>query len=74
MYVAAMDAKAKLTEIAAQVLGGKADDYDLGNEKVVSKADPAKSITYAQAAQKAIELGGKFSGKEAPKDINPVTE
>ena len=30
MYVAAMDAKAKLLDIAAQVLGGAADDYDLG--------------------------------------------
>jgi CO/xanthine dehydrogenase Mo-binding subunit len=74
MYVAAMDAKEKLIEIAAQVLGGAAGDYDLGDEKVVSKTDPAKSISYAQAAQKAIELGGKFSAKEAPKDINPVTK
>src|SRR5215472_9490655 len=73
MYVAALDAKQKLVEIAAQVLGGSPDGYDLGNEKVVSKTDPSKSITYAQAAQKAVELGGKFSGKEAPKDINPVT-
>ncbi len=73
MYVAAMDAKEKLVEIAAQVLGGTPDGYDLGSEKVVSKTDPTKSITYAQAAQKAMELGGKFSGKEAPKDINPVT-
>jgi CO/xanthine dehydrogenase Mo-binding subunit len=73
MYVAAIDAKAKLVEIAAQVLGGTPDGYDLGSEKVVSKTDPTKSITYAQAAQKAMELGGKFSGKEAPKDINPVT-
>jgi xanthine dehydrogenase molybdenum-binding subunit len=73
MYVAALDAKQKLVEIAAQVLGGAPDGYDLGNEKVVSKTDPSKSITYAQAAQKAVELGGKFSGKEAPKDINPVT-
>jgi len=73
MWVAALDAKQKLVEIAAQVLGGAPADYDLGNEKVVSKADPSKSITYAQAAQKAVELGGKFSGKEAPKDINPVT-
>jgi CO/xanthine dehydrogenase Mo-binding subunit len=73
MYVAAMDAKQKLVEIAAQVLGGTPDGYDLGNEKVVSKTDPSKSMTYAQAAQKAVELGGKFSGKEAPKDINPVT-
>src|SRR5260370_33867392 len=73
MYVAALDAKQKLVEIAAQALGGAPGDYDLGSEKVVSKADPSKSITYAQAAQKAVELGGKFSGKEAPKDINPVT-
>ena len=74
MYVAAVDMKEKLTEIAAQMLGGKAEDYDLGDEKVVSKADASKSITYAQAAQKAIELGGKFAGKEVPKDINPITK
>jgi xanthine dehydrogenase molybdenum-binding subunit len=73
-YVAAVDAKAKLLEIAAQMLGGKAEDYDLGDEKVVSKADAAKSITYAQAAQKAIELGGKYSGKTFPDDINPLTK
>jgi xanthine dehydrogenase molybdenum-binding subunit len=73
MYVAALDTKAKLLEIAAQALGGAPADYDLGDEKVVSKADPSKSITYAAAAQKAIELGGKFSGKEPPKDINPIT-
>ena len=74
MYVAALDAKAKLVEIAAQVLGGAPGDYDLGSEKVVAKADPSKSITYAEAAKKAVDLGGKFSGKEAPKDINPVTK
>jgi len=74
MYVAALDAKQKLVEIAAQMLGGAPDDYDLGNEKVVAKADPTKSVTYAEAAKNAVELGGKFSGKEAPKDINPVTK
>ena len=74
MYVAAIDMKAKLLDIAAQMLGGTADDYDLGDEKVVSKADASKSITYAQAAQKAMELGGKYTGKEVPKDINPVTK
>jgi CO/xanthine dehydrogenase Mo-binding subunit len=70
MYVAAVAMKEKLTEIAAQMLGGAAADYDLGDEKVVSKADPSKSVTYAQAAQKAMELGGKFVGKDdIPKDI-----
>ncbi len=74
MYVAAVDMKEKLTDIAAQMLGGAAADYGLGDEKVVSKSDPTKSITYAQAAQKAIELGGKYAGKEVPKDINPLTK
>ena len=27
-------------------------------------------MTFAQAAQKAIELGGKYDGHEAPADIN----
>jgi len=74
MYVAAMDAKTKLLDIAAQMLGGKPEDYDLGDEKVVSKADASKSITFAQAATKAIELGGKYSGKEVPSDINAISK
>jgi CO/xanthine dehydrogenase Mo-binding subunit len=73
-YVAAMDAKAKLMQIAAHELGGKAEDYDIGGEKVFLKSDPSKALTYAQAAQKALELGGAFSGKEAPADINPITK
>ena len=72
-YVAAMDAVAKLKEIAAMDLGGAPDDYDIGGEKVFSKKDPAKSLTYAAAAKRAIELGGKFDGHENPKDINPMT-
>lgn len=73
-YVAAMDAKAKLLEIAAMDLGGNAEDYDIGGERVFLKSDPGKHLTYAKAAQRAIELGGKFSGKEAPPDINPITK
>ena len=73
-YVAAMDALTKLKEIAATDLGGAPDDYDIGDEKVFAKADPAKHLTYAQAAQRAIELGGKYSGAEAPEDINPMTK
>jgi len=72
-YVAAMDAKNKLLEIAAQALGGAAGDYDLKDERIVSKADPSKSMSFADAAKKAVELGGKFSGKELPGDINPLT-
>lgn len=43
-YVAAMDARQKLLDIAAQMLGGAPADYELGAERVVSKADASKSI------------------------------
>ena len=33
-----------------------------------------RSMTFAQAAQKAIELGGKFDGHEAPEDVNAFTK
>lgn len=73
-FVAATDAKIKLLEIAALNLGGTPEDYILVDEKVVSKSDPSKNLTYAKAAQLAIGLGGKYSGKELPKDINPITQ
>ncbi|HZF25390.1 MAG TPA: xanthine dehydrogenase family protein molybdopterin-binding subunit [Steroidobacteraceae bacterium] len=73
-YVAAVDAVAKLKEIAAKDLGGKPEDYDIDGTKVFAKASPSKSLTYGAAAQRAIDLGGKFSGKEMPEDINPLTK
>ena len=72
-YAAAMDALAKLKEIAAQDLGGSPEDYDVGEESVFAKADPSKRLTFAQAASRAIELGGKFDGHETPNDVNPMT-
>ncbi len=72
-YVAAVDAVNKLKEIAAMDLGGAPADYDIGGERVFAKADPSKGLTYAQAAQRAVALGGKFDGHENPTDINPMT-
>ena len=68
-YVAAMDAVAKLKEIAALGLGGNADDYDIGGERVFLKSDPSTGMSYATAAESAIELGGKFSGQETPENL-----
>tara|TARA_B100001059_G_scaffold236823_1_gene291013 strand:+ start:1627 stop:4062 length:2436 start_codon:yes stop_codon:yes gene_type:complete len=73
-WVAAQDAVDKLKEIASSELGGTADDYEIGEERVFDARDPSKSLTYAQAASKAIELGGKFSGQIAPDNINPITK
>jgi CO/xanthine dehydrogenase Mo-binding subunit len=69
-WAGAMDAKTKLQEIAAKDLGGAPGDYELKDGTVVGNG---KSMTFAQAAKRAIELGGKYDGHEAPDDINPIT-
>ncbi|MFB0988010.1 MAG: molybdopterin-dependent oxidoreductase, partial [Gammaproteobacteria bacterium] len=68
------DAITKLKEIAANDLGGSADDYVIGDERVYQSDDSDIGLTYAQAAQRAMELGGKYSGQEFPDDINPLTQ
>ena len=73
-WVAAQDAISKLKEIAAADLGGAADDYIIGDQRVFRSADSSIGMTYAQAAQRAIQMGGKYSGQEYPDDINPLTQ
>ena len=72
-YAAAMDAKQKLLEIGAAMLGGAPDDYKLDNERVVAK-NGAGSITFAQAAKKAIELGGKYAAHEVDPELKGLTK
>lgn len=72
-YVAAMDAVTKLKEIAANDLGGSAADYEIGGERVYLSTDPSRGLTYADAAKRAVELGGKYDGHELPDDVNPMT-
>ena len=38
------------------------NDYDIGGESVFSRADASLTMTYAQAAARATELGGKYDG------------
>ncbi len=73
-YAAAMDAVAKLKEIAARDLGGSPDDYEIGNHTVFRRGNPSRRISYAAAAQRAIQLGGKFCGEEVAEDLNPMTK
>jgi CO/xanthine dehydrogenase Mo-binding subunit len=72
-HAAAMDLKQKLQEIAAADLGGGPDAYDLGDERVYRRDNPSLGVSYARAAQRAIELGGRYDGHELPKDINALT-
>ena len=70
----AVDARLKLQEIAARDLGGKPEEYTLGNERVHRRDNPSRGLTYAQAAQRAIEVGGKYDGHELPDDIHAMTK
>jgi xanthine dehydrogenase molybdenum-binding subunit len=70
-HAAATDAIKKLQEVAAKAHGGNPDAYKVAGGKV---SGPGGSMTFAQAAQKAIELGGKYDGHELPEDINNFTK
>jgi xanthine dehydrogenase molybdenum-binding subunit len=72
-YATAMDAKKKLQEIAAKKLGGKPEQYEVANERVFRKGGGA-SMTLAQAAKYAIQLGGVYDGHEAPADLHKLTK
>jgi CO/xanthine dehydrogenase Mo-binding subunit len=71
-HAVAMDARQKLQEIAAKSQGGRPEDYTVANERVFRKG--SAGMTLAQAAQRAIELGGQYDGHEAPADVNKVTK
>jgi xanthine dehydrogenase molybdenum-binding subunit len=71
-YAVAMDARQKLREIAATSLGGKPEDYVVENERVFRNGH-GPGMTFAEAAQHAIQLGGKYDGHEAPADVNKTT-
>jgi CO/xanthine dehydrogenase Mo-binding subunit len=70
-HAAGADGVTKLQEIAAKVHGGRPEQYTVANEHV---SGPGGSLTLAQAAQKAIELGGRYDGHELPDNINAYTK
>jgi CO/xanthine dehydrogenase Mo-binding subunit len=70
----AVDARQKLLEIAAVTLGGTPEQYTIGGERVYRRANPSRGMSYAEAARRALELGGRFDGHELPDDIHPFTK
>jgi xanthine dehydrogenase molybdenum-binding subunit len=72
-HAAGTDAITKLQQIAAKDLGGKPEDYEVSGERVHRKGGGG-GMTLAQAAKRAIELGGIYDGHELPKDINAMTK
>ena len=72
-HAGAMDARQKLLAIAAMDLGGRPDDYRVGGGRVYHHQNQARHLTFAQAAQRAIALGGRYDGHELPSDIHATT-
>jgi|TARA_B100001245_G_scaffold142234_1_gene106016 CO/xanthine dehydrogenase Mo-binding subunit len=72
---AAQDMLAKMKEIAANELGGSPDDYDVSNERIHQIADESVGYSFAEVAQRAMELGGKYTGEaELPEDLAEWTQ
>lgn len=72
-YVAAMDALRKMKAIAADTMGGEAEDYDIDGQRVFRTDNPALAMSYGAIAARAIQLGGEYSGQTYPEDINEIT-
>ena len=72
-HAVATDGIKKLQQIAAKDHGGRPEDYVVADERV-SRRGGGAGMTLAQAAQRAIELGGIYDGHEVPDDINAFTK
>jgi xanthine dehydrogenase molybdenum-binding subunit len=72
-YAVADEAKLRLKEIAAKTHGGKPEDYEVGNQRVFRKGG-GSGMTFAEAAQRAIALGGIYDGHEVNPEVNKMTK
>ncbi len=72
-YAVATECKQKLKEVAAKSQGGSPENYDVVDGRVVHKGG-GTVMTLAQAAQKAVELGGIYDGHQAPDKVHPQTK
>ena len=70
---ASLDAKRKLKEIAARTLGGSPEDYAVGGGRVF-RAATGQGLSFAEAAKRAMTLGGAYDGHEYPDNLNKLTK
>jgi xanthine dehydrogenase molybdenum-binding subunit len=63
----------RLKEVAAAKLGGQADEYEVANLRVTRKGAGA-GMSFAEAAQHAIKLGGIYDGHDVNPDVNKATK
>ena len=69
-HKAALTAISYLQEIAAMELGGDPEDYEVAGGRVSHVDGAGRSLSFGEAAEIAIELGGKYSGEEIPAELD----
>ena len=69
-HAAATDALRKIREVAAQALGGSPSDYSVGSGRV---SGPGGAMTLGRIAERAIAMGGEYSGEVLPEDVHAQT-
>ncbi len=72
-YAVATECKKRLQEIAAKSLGGQPEQYEVAGGRVFRKGGGA-GMTFAQASQHAIKLGGIYDGHEVNPEVNKLTK
>jgi xanthine dehydrogenase molybdenum-binding subunit len=63
----------RLKEVAAKTHGGQPEEYEVANLRVSRKGGGA-GMSFAQAAQAAIKLGGIYDGHDVNPEVNPYTK
>ena len=72
-HAVAMACRQRLQEVAAKALGGRPEDYEVANQRVFRKGGGG-GLSFAQAAQHAIRLGGIYDGHAAAAEVHPATQ
>ena len=72
-YAAGLQAKRLLQEIAAADFGGAPENYDVGGGRVFRMGSPSVGMSFGQAAERAIELGGRYDGHELNESLEEMT-
>jgi xanthine dehydrogenase molybdenum-binding subunit len=72
-HAVGLECAQRLKEVAAKSHGGQPADYEVANLRVSRKGGGA-SMSFAEAAQAAIKLGGIYDGHDVNPEVNGYTK
>ncbi|HEX4030775.1 MAG TPA: xanthine dehydrogenase family protein molybdopterin-binding subunit [Terracidiphilus sp.] len=72
-HAVGLECAQRLKEVAAKSLGGQPDDYEVANLRV-SRKGGGGGMSFAEAAQHAIKLGGIYDGHDVNPDVDKATQ